>query len=59
VEQITLDYVGRAKGAFQIAFEHEFCDENLNLNGEKVSTDRKDLGEYSDLKNNCNVYFRI
>ena len=48
VEQIIPGYVGKAKGAFQIAFERGFCDENLNLNGEKVSADGKELCEYSD-----------
>ena len=49
VEKIKEGYVGKQKGAFQIAFERGFCDENLMMNGEKVSAYGKELKDsYTD-----------
>ena len=36
-------YVGKQKGAFQIAFERGFCDANLMIEGKKVSAYGKEL----------------
>ena len=41
-------YVGKQKGAFQIAFKRGFCDEQLCLEGEKISLHGKEKETFTD-----------
>ena len=43
IEKIKAGYVGKQKGALQIAFERGFCDKEMMLNGQKISAHGREL----------------
>ena len=48
IEKFTPGYVGKAKGALQIAFKRGFCDEKMEKNGVKVSAHGKETDKYNN-----------